>query len=261
VATPSVICYADRRKAYSLELCRAFAEGCGGQVVTDWTFRPSDVAVIHGCANDQRDVMRAANKAGVDWYQLDHAYLGRGEYHRCSHRALWCNVYQHSAKYDRLERLSVEIAPLPRHNPRGDILLCAQTVHAYEAAGLNYDRWLSDTVRALRSRSSRRVKIRAKPIGEHKNQLPLPYVLAESWACAVHSSASAFEALAMGLPVVVTDLTYPAAMLATPAADIETPRRPSVDAILYLFAIIAGQQWTLDEYRNGTAWEALRGNR
>jgi len=248
---PSITCYADPKKAYSLQVCRAFAAGCGGEVVTDFVAREG-IAIIHGMADRQVQLMREVE----DWYEIDHAYFGRMMFHRVTHQGLWSDGTGR-ADYDRLKRFGITVRTR-KPVSRGDLILATQSTGAYTAFGMTQDEWLSDTRRELRRYSNRACLIRHKPIGTNRMLPPLINVLSSAWAVAVHSSGSAFEALALGLPVVVTEPRYPAARLATDPKDIETPRYPSHEERLDLFARLASQQWNLDEMESGDCWSELQ---
>jgi len=234
-----------------VRLCHAFAAGCGGEVVTDYIPREG-IAIIHGMAERQQQLMREVE----DWYEIDHAYFGRMTYHRVTHRGLWTDG-EGRADHERLRQFGIQfVQRKPVRN--GDIILAAQSYAAYECVGLTMDGWLSDTTRLLRRNTHRSCLIRYKPIGRHRMLPPFKNVLASAWAVAVHSSGSALEALALGLPVVVTEPRFPAARLATDPKDIETPRRPSIEERADLFARLAAQQWNLDEMESGECWSQLQ---
>lgn len=208
-------------------------------------------------AEDQARVMRA--DCVTDWYEIDHAYWKRYEYHRITHRRLWCDG-SGEPDYARFERLGVEIRP--PHTTGKYVLLALQSDQFYT-------RWTSLTLRDyvekmrrnVRRLGRRNLRLRWKPLGRMRHQRPLAEDLAGAWIVVTHSSAVALEALAFGLPVIVTERTFCAGRLATPWDQLEEPYRPSTEARRELFARVAGCQYTLDEMRSGEAWERLSGNR
>lgn len=234
-------------------MCEAFAKGCGGTVVLDFEPRPG-IAVIHGMAFRQRRIMQFAG----DWFEIDHGYLGRGDYHRVTHKALWTDGAG-APDHERLAHFKLALRPWGKRS--GDVLLAAQTDAAYEMDGTTRDKWVSDASRAVRRCSKRHALIRYKPIGQHRLQPPLAKILPMIWALVTHTSSAALEALAAGVPAIVTNQRFPAALLGTTFENIETPNMPSAEARLDLFARLAAQQWNLDEMRSGKCWEALHGNR
>lgn len=229
------------------------AQGCGGQVVTDWQPR-SGIAIVSGMAVPQQAVMRSP--LVDDWYQIDHGYWRRGEYYRVSHRRLWCDGAG-PADHARLDRLGVAIRPA-REGGR-NVLIALQTQKFYELwAGMSSAQWLAEVWARIAARTRRQIVLRVKPLRRRDRQPPLSRALADAWIVVTHSSAVALEALAAGLPVIVTEPTFCAARLGTPWERIQEPVRPTLEERRELFARIAGQQWTLAEMRSGEAWERLK---
>jgi len=204
-------------------------------------------------AERQRRIMDVSS----DWYEIDHGYIGRGEYHRVTHRAL----YSASAapNYERLHRIGGEI--IKTRKLQGDVLLACQSNAAYDVDGLTLDRWLAHAAHQVRRYSKRFPLIRYKPIGEHRYQPALHRILPLMWIVVSHTSSAALQALAAAVPVIVTNKNFPAALLATTFEQIETPRLPSVEERRELFARLAAQQWTIEEMASGLCWRELHGNR
>jgi antitoxin (DNA-binding transcriptional repressor) of toxin-antitoxin stability system len=252
----SVTCYADRKKQYSRDLCNALAEGCGGQVVLDQVPRPG-IAIISGMADWQRAIMQSP--VVEDWYEVDHGYWRRLEYHRIQHRKLWCDGLG-EPDYARLDRLGVEIQPARKSGRQ--VVIALQSPEFYARwTGLDLRHYTAKMVRQVRAATGRPVVLRHKPMGRLRRQPPLGEQLRNTWLLVTHSSAAALDALAAGVPVIVTEKTFCAARLATTFDRIENPYRPSQDERRELFARIAGHQYTLDEMRSGEAWERLSGHR
>lgn len=220
----------------------------------DWIPRPG-VAIVSGMADAQRAVLQSP--VVDDWYQVDHGYWRRGEYYRISHRRLWCDG-SGPPDFGRFDRLGVGIRPA-RAGGRA-VLIALQTPEFYDRwAGTSQRQWIARAQAHIRARTRRPIVLRHKPIGRYRRQPPLGRALAEAWIVVTHSSAVALEALAMGVPVIVTEPTFCAARLATPFDRLEDPHRPTQDERRELFARIAGHQWTLAEMRSGEAWERLSG--
>lgn len=222
-------------------------------MVLDFEPRPG-IAVIHGMAFRQRRIMQFAD----DWYEIDHGYLGRGDYHRVTHKALWTDGAG-PADFRRLDRFNLTMRPWAKRG--GDVLLAVQTDAAYEMDGITRDRWISDASRNVRRYSRRHALIRYKPIGQHRFQPPLAKILPAMWAVVTHTSSAALEALAAGVPAIVTNPKFPAALLGTPFEKLEAPVMPSEEQRRDLFARLAAQQWNLEEMSSGKCWAHLHGNR
>lgn len=222
-------------------------------MVLDFEPRPG-IAVIHGMAVRQRRIMEAVE----DWYEIDHGYFGRGDFHRVTHHALWTDGHG-VADFPRLDRFHLKIRPWIKRG--GDVLLAAQTDAAYESDGMTRDIWLSNVTRSIRRYSRRFPLIRHKPIGPHRMQPPLCKVLPFMWCLVTHTSSAALEAIASGCPAIVTNEKFPAALLGTSFENIEKPFQPTADERRDLFARLAAQQWNLSEMASGQCWADLNGNR
>lgn len=230
-------------------------------MVYDWVPRPG-VAFVSGMADVQKAVMQSP--LVTDWYEVDHGYWRRMEYHRVSHRRLWCDGLG-EPDYARLERLGVQIAP-SRCSGR-NVLIALQSPQFYDRwTGMGQRQYLTTLQQQLRAVTSRPIEVRHKPLGRIRRhqayrQPTLGQAIANAWIVVTHSSAVAIHALAAGVPVIVTEQSFCAARLATPWQRLENPYRPTQDERRELFARIAGHQWTLAEMRSGEAWERLSGNR
>ena len=250
----SIICYADQKKPYTIEVASAFARGCGGRVVIGFDKEEeSDVTVVVGMGEGQKKIIARAK----DWYEIDHGYIGRGTYYRVSHKSLWCD----GRNEPDFKRLDVHRLSFRQDRALGRALLLAlQSEGFYQRwAGTSRDGFIGRVRRETRSR--RTLIVREKPLGKaRKYRVPLRQHLNMSWAVIVHSSAVALDALMDGLPIVVMEPTYCAARLATPLKMLEHPRLPSVDERRDLFARIAAAQWTIEEMKSGEAWERTKVN-
>jgi len=190
-----------------------------------------------------------------DWYQVDHGYWRRGEYYRISHKRLWCDGLG-EPNFARLDAIGVPVYP-SRAGGR-HVLVAMQSPGFYDlwtgtTAG-NFEIRMQSTIRKY---TNRPIVFRHKSFGRRR-QPPIAHALRDAWLVVTHSSAVALDALAAGVPVIVTEPTFCAARLGTPWHRIEDPVRPTEDERRDLFARIAGHQWTLAEMRSGEVWERLR---
>lgn len=225
-------------------------------MVYDWTPRPG-IAIVSGMADNQKAIMQSP--AVTDWYEVDHGYWRRMEYHRISHRRLWCDGTG-EPDYARLDRLGVQIEPARKCGRY--VVVALQSPEFYARwTGMSLRHYIGKMQGNLRAVTKRPIVLRHKPMGRMRRQPALGQALANAWIVITHSSAVALDALAAGVPVIVTEKTFCAARLATPWERLENPYRPTQDERRDLFARIAGHQWTLAEMRSGEAWERLSGVR
>lgn len=246
----SVVCYPQDGKKKSLDICAAFAAGCGGQVVTDGEWRPGKASMFYGIDQANERVWREAR--GVDFYYADNAFYDatRGTYFRVGKNRL-----QHPgvgrSDGSRFARLGIPILPW-RNNGR-HILICPQSEHFMRVAVGYKGDWVLDTIDGLRKHTDRELRVRPWNRDKKKLALALPAALNDCWCLVTHSSASAISAILMGIPAISTAECV-ARVMCGDLSTIENPLKPDRQEWANL---LADQQWTLDEFRDGTAWRHL----
>jgi len=241
--------YIVRQELTSPLFGKAFAHGCGGGFTTRNALEPGSVAMFGSVARWM--VLKAAQDQGRDWYYGDHGYLGRGEYYRVTK-----NAYQFTgpvaASNDRFRKFSLKVKPWRRAGSH--VLVCPQSPGFMELHGLNTDAWVDDVRARIARVSDRPVKVRWKT--EFWSR-PIAHDLQDAWAVVVFSSGAAIDALLAGVPVFVTAPWAAAARMgSTNLAQIETPVYPdNREAWLWT---LAEHQFTLNEIREGMAWEVVQ---
>jgi hypothetical protein len=251
-------CYAIAKKPYTVALAEAFKQGAGGgRVTTELRPRLEGPALVVGMKAEQRQLIAAYARAGLPWFEGDYGYLRRASYFRITRGAFWVDGRTEKPDYERLERLKITFNEARTRG--GPIVICCQSDGFYPlSAGMTSQAWRAQVVTQIRAVTKRPVMIRQKPLGKLRYMPPLARQLNRAWALVTLSSSAAFEALALGVPVVVTDESYLAARLGGQLEDIERPRLPSVAERREIFAIAAANQWTLAELAAGQAARALR---
>src|SRR5262245_47281912 len=94
VANRLITCYAQHRKQKSLDICTAFAAGCGGIVgnVEEKELRPGDCA-FYGVRPAWDRLWKQAKAEQRNWYYIDNAYFdcAREKYFRVVRNGLQCD--------------------------------------------------------------------------------------------------------------------------------------------------------------------------
>lgn len=244
-----MICYAERKKPYSIALCEAFAAGCGGTVNTSRIYAGGP-ALISGMGEWQKSMMAQCD----EWWEADYGYLQRGEYWRITHKAFWCDG-SGETDYKRLSNLNINIQK--RAKVGGNVLVIGQSRKFYALwAGRSEHEVLRDLQIKIAARTKRQIVIRRKPLNG-RWEPPLQKQLNEAWIVVTHSSGVALQALMQGIPVVVLDSSYAPHRLSTEMDKIDTPFIPSVDEVRHLCGVLAANQWSFSEMRSGQAWRSL----
>lgn len=247
-------CYPVPGKQKALLTCDAFADGIrriygrasAAEVSAGvpQTLGPG-AAVFYGVRAATRHLWVQAESSGRDRLYIDNSFFDcvRERQFRVAKNAIQCTgLGQSDGK--RLRALGVSLKPW---RSGSHILVCVQS---QEFMGLvaGDSGWLGRMTKALQSVTDRRLVIRSKADGE-----PFQSALRGAHAVVTYSSAAAVEALVAGVPVVCAE-TCAAYPMSTPLAEIETPRTPDREQWA---AVLADNQWTLDELRRGDAWRAL----
>jgi hypothetical protein len=227
----------------SPKFAAAFAQGCGGQVVTSY----AGGAWAGFGSPLHHEGLQQAIAAGQDWYYGDHAYFGRKRYYRVTKNALF---HDGTGKTNGKRLLQFHRAP-GYWKKSLFIVLCPQSEGFFNRLGTSQQEWIDNTTAEIRKYSDRKIKIHYK-----KDPKPLSELLRLGWACVVHSSNSAVEALMQGVPVVCTAHCH-ASLLSTPMERIEKPFYPDDAERMRFAGVLADNQWSLDEIRAGDCWKAL----
>lgn len=228
-------------------VCKAFADGCNGQIVPPRQLLDGPAAmygVLRGCG----DIIRQCQWVGRDFYHIDHGYFRRGlgfdGYYRITRNGFQAHDFRHRFE-TRFASLNVEIKPW-RSGGR-HVVVIPLTGHMATFLGIDGDQWLNAVTREISHFTDR-------PIVENpKEGSELKRLLEEAHILVTHSSNAAVDAIMMGVPVIALG---PSACLpvSTPMEEIETPRYPDREPWAW---DLACRQFNLDEMRSGEAWKIL----
>lgn len=254
-----VTCYPSPGKRKALKLCRAFAEGCGGRVAKVGETRLAEgTAFFYGWTEHTAGLIARAQARGSDWIYADNAYyFGRGDYYRVT-----CNALMHDGSGDaspeRLKALGIVLAPWRRGGAH--IVLATQSELFYRLhLGIDRATWTARSLAALQAHSDRPVAVCHKPPLPWPGQWPhanFEEALVGAWLVVSHSSSVMVKAIATGVPVVSLGPSM-AGPMATALEDLERPNRSTEAARRRWLAALAANQWTPEEFRDGTCWRAL----
>ncbi len=249
-----VSCYPQNGKRKSLDICRDFAAGCGGEVVIDGRYCFGNDTMFYGIDVANEGVWRLASKVtDHDWYYADNAFYDqmRGVFYRVGKNRLQHDGYG-ASDGKRFRALNLEVKPWRETGEH--ILVCPQSNHFMEIVVQYEGDWVTDTVAELRRHTDREIRVRPWNRDKKKLAAQLPEALAGAWALVTHSSGSAISAILSGVPAISTGKCI-ASRMCGDLSTIEEPLKPDRGEWLNL---IADQQWTLEEFRDGTAWRMLQ---
>ena len=253
---------------------RAFAEGCNGDLVENWKYEPSSVAVIFGVYKSKvptsfprGKIFQQQRENNLDVVVLETGYINRGDGEN-HHYAAGFNGLNGRADFlnrdmpsDRAEKLGVMLRPYRSGGSR--IILCGQVPWDASVEGTNHQEWLEATVERLRAYSRKDIIFRPhplargyyKPLGCSVSDRTLQGDLWDAHAFVTFNSNSGVEALLDGIPVFASDHGSMCWQVANKSLmQIDVPNRPPREQWL---ADLCYAQWDLEEMRSGEAWAHL----
>ena len=163
--------------------------------------------------------------------------------------------YIKGCKSDRFEKFGMKIRE--NKNKGKNILVCPSSPSINEYLGK--PNWTQETVEQIKRYTDRPIKVREKPRGRGTSGpseaiVPLSEDLKDAWVCVTSCSISAVEAQCMGIPTICDEKSFALPVSANHLNDIENPFFVGAEEWLYSLAY---QQFTPEEFNNGTAMEIL----
>jgi len=256
-----VIAYPQPHKAKSLLICTEFIDGCGGTLRHSGEYANDADAAFYGTVGIENLFYRAQRNDLHDWYYIDNAYFDslRGQYFRVGKNAT--QTYQNAPDYARMEAMGVKVRPW-RERRGSAVIVVEQSDYfmRYVARwGGGIAAWRAYVLDKLRTYARERVVvIRRWERNKSEQQAAFARELDKAWIVVTHSSAAACEAVLQGVPAIATDVKCAASFVTGSFERIESPLMPNDDERERWAASLCGLQWTLDEIREGKAWDALR---
>lgn len=241
-------------KEKSRLICAAFAAGAP---------KHATGAVFFGTEGQMQNFRRA--QQGTWWY-IDNSYFDkhRGIYFRVTKNALQVDPRGKTSTGERFAKLGIDIKPW-RETLGPDTLLCPQSDDFMKSTlGLKDFDWVTETFRVLdgwREYGKPGLPIRVRPWNRDKKAaaVTLEQELPKCRLIISHSSSASLTALMEGVPSISTGPTAAAYHLTGPLTReaFLNPPRPSLEDRQSFFNVLADNQFTLEEFRNGTAWRWL----
>jgi hypothetical protein len=252
-AFPSVTCYYAKGGG-GVRVAPAFAVGCGGRAQRGGVYH-GGAAALYGVKSETYGIWQAIRLSRARWFYLDNAYFGRGRFYRVTEGAI-----QHSGLGD-IASDTVAQPRWQRHGLRfkdwrriGDhILVCDQSDAFLKlVGGVDPMAWRRQVRATIGLNSDRPLVWRSKG-----SKRALSDDLRKCWAVVTYTSNCAIDALLAGVPIFVLGPSAARPMGQNDLSLIEQPLYP--DNREEWAAVLAANQWTLEEMRSGQAWSALNG--
>jgi len=237
-------------KEKSKLICNAFAAGAP---------RHATGAVFFGTEGVMQAFQRA--KQGTWWY-VDNSYFDphRGTYFRVTKNALQVDPAGKTSDGARFARLGITVKDW-RHKPDGRILVIPQSDDFMKSTLGRKGDWLRETVEKLNAWGyGPRVRVRPWLRDKKAAYVELHRDLDDAALVVTWSSASAITALYEGIPAISESGAAHALTGPLTQERVAQPLMPGVEERTRFLEILADNQMTLEEMRNGVAWRWLQSN-
>jgi hypothetical protein len=242
-------------KPKSVQICRAFIEGCSGIVEHNAREVRPGVAFFYGVGAGNEHLWRQVLAEKRQFIYADNSYFDatRQNYFRLTR-----NAVQHSGEGvsngERWRKLDLRIR---QWRSAGDhLVLCPQSESFMRTvAGVMTD-WTTETRQALARLTPRPLRVRGWSPDKAALAATLEQDLSNAHALVTYSSAAAITAILYGVPAICTGPCAASPMAGT-LRHVEWPPMPSYEARTHWASVLADQQFTLSEMSSGYAWRAL----
>ena len=209
--------------------------------IKDW-----ETSIVWGILRGSDQIIKQSANKGLDWYHIDHAYVERGHdknNYRLTNRFI-NSTQMREADDKRNKKFEYELKKWTKGG--GHILVCPPSDAIKKFMGVH--NWMEDVLKQLRLYTDREIRIRDK-----KNALLSGRTLAEDLsnchAVVTHLSNIAVDAVLMGIPVFVNNLSAAWHVSSGELENIENPNYP--DRELWINNLLY-QQYRYKHYYSNT---------
>lgn len=221
-------------------------------------YQPSDLAVMWG--HRRETIMRSQRASGLDYLVMERGYIGdRMHWTSLGFNGLnGCAEFIGNSDDSRGRQFHTLLQPWVDEREAEYYLICGQVLGDASLAHVDYPAWVQSLPKEWNGLP---VLFRPHPLGAHhfvtdkpKSRGSLEESLRKAKAVWTFNSNSAVDALINGVPAVTAD----------PGSMVYSQTATSIDeALIYpdrtrLLNQLAWCQWTLEELRDGTAWDHVK---
>lgn len=240
-------------------VAKALFNGLGGTLVSGQIPFPfADVHIGYGILRGNGELFKECEKQGNHWFELDRGYINPGHYagyYRISYRGTQAKWHEGIPR----KPIDIKIEPWRGCDDTKPILVCPPTKEVgaffYPNSRNDWDLWwlYYTTAATLHGRDC---------VVRHKGDA-IPINWDDYSAVVTFNSSVGWQALQRGIPVLSDPHhsiigTYYASKGVTNLQSLTDILSNSPDTRLELFEAMAAHQFTLQEIREGKAWELLK---
>ncbi len=242
-------------KEKSKVICHAFRNGAPRDAEGDVFFG------TEGVMDAWQAAQKRAAAGGAPFWYVDNAYFdqARGTYFRVTKNALQVDHTWKTSTGERFAKLGVEVKPARQLDPHGLVLVIPQSDDFMKSTLGRRGNWTAETVMRLAGFGVPAHEIRVRPWLRDKKRayVELREDLASARLVVTWSSASAITALLEGVPAISESGAAHALTGSLTAGNVLHPQLASLEERQHFANVLADAMFTLDEFRDGTAWRYL----
>jgi len=229
-----------------------FAKGCNGKKINvrDYVYNENDTVSSYGILRGTGKIL----KKSKNFYYIDHGYIGASSrsfskdktiykdfdgYFRVVHNDF---IGFKLEKFDekRLQKLNINFK---KNRTSGEYIILSEP-SSYMVDYFNLNNWVKDTIEKIEKYTDRKIFLHNK-----SSNIPLDLLLEKAWAFVSFQSTAGFKAMVKGVPA---HFTYESLKNINSIEEIENGK---IDQDI--FKILSYNQWTLEEFESGEAWECI----
>lgn len=258
-------------KQKSFDLCRAFLDGAGGgKIVTDGRLRPGP-AVFYGVNDSNENVWRQVLAEKREFFYIDNSYFDAvrsgvqldqqaGHQFRVTRNGFQCLPDGQETDGTRFAALRVPVHPW--RTPGKLIVLCPQSDHFMRVVVRAGRHWVDEHAGPLMEFWPQ-FTLKVREWSPHKRELASSLIadLDQAAFLVTWSSAAAVTAILYGVPAISLGVSAASGLIParTMYTSLSTDWRPPTAERLRWAGVLADNQFSIAEIRQGLAWQKVRG--
>jgi len=224
-------------------------------------FTTNPIAVVGTLRGSER-VIWQCQKRNHEFYYMDHAYFYATRDYRPGPYGQLYRVVKNQLQLNKLVELTNQDKKrIERYKPitfngwnfGTYILVCPPTKAVCRMYHITEEKWLSDTLETLKKYTDREIRIRNKG-----DKTSLQEQLKNCWAMVTMQSTAAIEAVLSGVPVFCDEVSQSNVVGESDLTKIERPYYPDKELIDKWIDSLLSCQFTLEEIKNGVAYETVK---
>ena len=244
-------------------VCESLAEGFGCDIARMPWARPLETpGAFYGRDRGTLAIVAQSAVDGNHWIMADNGYIGAYQYngyYKISRDGFQCDGTGAPDEGRLVDVLAITgqkfVKDWRSSTKKWHILICPPIVGYERIHWFSSTRWTRSLVKQIRKLTDRKIRVRYKPGENLYTGRSIADDLKNCHALITHDSNIAVEAIMAGIPVFITG-TSPAQVFGN--VDVSTIAEPRLEGDRWEWlSILANNQWTLKEIKDGMANEVL----